>query len=76
MTGHEAVLFTRTGCHLCEEAKSVLEQHGLIPHEVDIDGDPQLVARYGESVPVVVIDGVERFRGHVNPILLGRLLVH
>jgi glutaredoxin len=74
MTKHEVILYTREGCHLCEDAKEVLTQHGLTPLEVDIDGDPALTARFGDSIPVVFIDGVQRFRGRVEPRLLARLL--
>ena len=42
--------------------------------EVDIDTDPQLVERFGTCVPVVEIDGVVRFRGRVNDVLLRRLI--
>lgn len=66
--------YTRAGCHLCEVAASVLEAHGLTPQYVDIDADPELRSRYTECVPVVVIDGKERFRGRVDPMLLRRLL--
>lgn len=68
------VLYTRQGCCLCDEAKGVLVKHGMAPEEVDIDDDPQLVERYGRCVPVVVIDGRERFRGRVDERLLRRLL--
>lgn len=74
MTGPEVVLYTRAGCHLCDEAKHVLRESGLAPVEVDIDHDPVLLERYNESVPVVFIDGRERFRGKVDRRLLGRLL--
>lgn len=67
-------LYTRRGCHLCEDAKALLLRHGLTPHEVDIDADPQLVERYNTCVPVVVIAGKERFRGRVDEVLLRRLL--
>ena len=70
----QVVLYTRDGCHLCEHAQQVLESHGLRPTLVDIDADPNLFARYGTCVPVVKIDGKERFRGNVNPTLLKRLL--
>ncbi|MEK6234012.1 MAG: glutaredoxin family protein, partial [Planctomycetales bacterium] len=70
----EAVLYTRQGCCLCDEAKSVLEKHGLSVQEVDIDRDEQLKAKYDECVPVVFIDGRERFRGRVSEVLLKRLL--
>ena len=41
---------------------------------VDIDADPRLRERYNECVPVVEIDGRERFRGHVNRVLLSRIV--
>jgi len=68
------VLYTRQGCHLCEEALAVLEQHGLRPRLVDIDADSELRERFNECVPVVEIDGRERFRGRVNELLLQRLI--
>jgi len=68
------VLYTRQGCHLCDDARSLLERYGLKPSLVDIDADSQLRVRYTECVPVVEIDGRERFRGRVNEVLLRRLL--
>ena len=68
------VLYTRQGCHLCDEALAVLGRHGLRPRLVDIDADPLLREQYNESVPVVEIDGRERFRGRVNEVLLRRLI--
>jgi glutaredoxin len=59
---------------LCDDAKSLLIGHGLNPVEIDIDADPELIRRYGACVPVVAIDGKERFRGSVSPVLLKRLL--
>jgi len=70
----EVVLFSRTGCHLCEEAELVLIQHGLRPSVVNIDDDPTLRERFDTCVPVVEFDGKIRFRGHVDPVLLRRLL--
>jgi glutaredoxin len=70
----DVVLYTRHGCHLCDEARALLERHGLRPKLVDIDADRQLRERYNECVPVVEIDGRERFRGRVNEVLLRRLL--
>jgi len=71
---HTATLYTRAGCHLCDEALAVLTRHGLRPEVVDIDRDPDLIARYGDSVPVVLIDGRLRFRGRVDERLLRRLV--
>lgn len=56
------ILFSRTDCHLCAAARDVVtaesERAGARWHEVDVDADPQLQARYGEYVPVVEVDGV------------------
>ena len=70
----QVILYTRKGCHLCDEAHQLLARWQLAPQLVDIDEDPELRARYDTCVPVVVIDGQERFRGRVNEVLLRRLL--
>jgi glutaredoxin len=70
----EVVLYTRQGCHLCEIAAEILARHKLEVQEVDIDRQPELRQRYNECVPVVVIDGRERFRGRVDELLLRRIL--
>jgi len=74
MKSIQATVYTRQGCCLCHEAKKLLEAHGLTVEEFDIDTDPQLRDRYRECVPVVVIDGLERFRGRIDPRLLKRML--
>jgi glutaredoxin len=71
---HDVTLYTRTGCHLCDDAQALLVRNGLTPELVDIDADPLLRERFNDCVPVVVIDGKERFRGRVNEVLLRRLL--
>ncbi len=70
----ETVIYTRQGCHLCQEAEDLLQRHGLNPRLVDIDAAPELRKKYDQCVPVVVIDGKERFRGRVDERLLRRLL--
>lgn len=51
------VYLTTSGCHLCEQAKSLLLQmsdgEGLIFTEVDIASDDALVERYGLRIPVL-----------------------
>jgi glutaredoxin len=72
-------LLTRAGCHLCATAGETLTrigaEAGLVPQEVDVDGDPELQAEYGDRVPVVLLDGrehcyftvdVERLRRDLN----------
>lgn len=69
-----AVVYTRAGCHLCEEAEAILQEHGIQVESIDIDLNPLLKERYGRCVPVVVIQGRERFRGRVDSRLLRRLI--
>jgi glutaredoxin len=66
--------YTRTGCHLCEEARLVIEtvcaELGEEYAEVDIDTDPELVARFGEEVPVTFVDGGQHDFWRVDPVRL------
>ncbi len=63
-------LYMRQRCHLCEEAKELLEelqrnwQFDLL--EIDIDKDDDLTERYGITIPVVVLDGEEIQAGIIN----------
>lgn len=70
----QATVYTRTGCHLCEVAIDLLRRKGLMVTTKDIDQDAELRARYDQHVPVIVIDGKERFRGRVDETLLDRLI--
>jgi glutaredoxin len=62
-------LYTRAGCHLCEEAERVLRQEqaaaGFGLDLVDVDRDPELARRYGVRVPVVAVDGQDLFEYEV-----------
>lgn len=74
MSQFDVIFYTRRGCCLCDQAKALLEKHEVTVREVDIDTDPKLRQRYTECVPVVVINGRERFRGRVDELLLMRIL--
>ena len=67
-------LYTRAGCHLCEEAERVLRaEQAAIPFRlelVDVDRDPALARRYGVRVPVVAVDDEELFEYQVPADLL------
>jgi glutaredoxin len=74
----EVVLYTRQGCHLCEDALRPLEaargRYGFRLVIRDVDTDSGWKESHGEWVPVVAVDGKVRFRGRVNEVLLERLL--
>ena len=67
----DVVLYSRPGCHLCDEARAVLEaQRARTPfalREIDVETDDALELAYGIRIPVVVIDGEERFEIAVDP---------
>jgi glutaredoxin len=60
------VLYGRPGCHLCEDAREVLERVGAPFREVNIETDDALHARLLERIPVVVLDGEELFEYFVD----------
>jgi hypothetical protein len=57
------LLYSRPGCHLCDDAREVVARVcadlGTSYEEVDITGDPDLVRRYGEQIPVTLVDGAQ-----------------
>jgi len=55
------VLYGRPGCHLCDDARVVLERIGAPFEEVDIESDDALLRRYLERIPVVALDGEELY---------------
>lgn len=56
-------LLTRPGCHLCDEARAVVEavcaETKTAYDEVDITQHRDLLARYAEQIPVTFVDGVQ-----------------
>ena len=54
-------LLSRPGCHLCEEMRREVDvMLAGQPHEwevVDVDSDPDLLLRYGDSIPVLFVNG-------------------
>ena len=59
-------VYGRPGCHLCDEARAVLERIGHPFEEVDIEADDALLARYLERIPVIALDGAELYDFFVN----------
>ena len=60
MTGR-VTLYSKPGCHLCDDARAVIERVctdlGESYDEVSILDDPALLERYGEEIPVTLVDG-------------------
>lgn len=67
----ELRLYTRAQCPLCDQMKAVLARARVRPAfrllEIDVDGDPELLARHGRAVPVLEIAGRVAFKGRLEP---------
>jgi glutaredoxin len=68
---HEVVLYTRTGCGLCEHAKVAIaaakRDVEFTYREVDIDSDPALYEEHRYDIPVITVDGRKAFKHRVDP---------
>ncbi len=66
----KVILYSKPGCHLCDEMKQVLEKarRGIevAVEEIDISSDRQLVEKYGEEIPVLFISGRKAFKCQVS----------
>jgi len=71
-------VMTKKGCCLCDDAKEIIEQViAEVPAELkmtNIESDPELLERYKEKIPVILINGVESFAYKVHPITLRKKL--
>ena len=71
-------LYSRPGCHLCDDARTALERvrrrqpFDLV--EVDIERDDALHRAYLERIPVVAVDGEELFEYFVDEATLAARL--
>jgi glutaredoxin len=67
-------LYGKPGCHLCDDAREVVERvragHPFELREVDVSLDPELYREYGERIPVLELDGEELFEFHVEEAVL------
>jgi glutaredoxin len=72
------LLYTRVACPLCDKASGILtryqQRYGFSLESKNVDEAEDLVRQHGNCVPVVVVNGKVRFRGHVNEVLLQRIL--
>jgi glutaredoxin len=74
----EVTLYTRPGCHLCADAKAVmqplLKEYGATLREVNIDLDNELGERHGWDIPVVFIGKHKAAKHRVDPAQFRRQL--
>jgi predicted thioredoxin/glutaredoxin len=71
----EVVLVTRQGCHLCDEALSVLRALDVEPELRDVDAEDELHALFDWRVPVVMVDGRVVAEGRIDKDEMRRALL-
>jgi glutaredoxin len=73
-------IYSRPGCHLCDEMKTAVTRAlgrarlDARVEEVDISTDPDLEARYGAEIPVLMVDGRKAAKYRVSEQELARIL--
>jgi glutaredoxin len=71
MSKVQVVIYSRPGCHLCDEAKAAILTAGcsdqFVLEQINIESDEELLRKYKYDIPVVAINGVETFIHRVDP---------
>ena len=74
-------LYSRPGCHLCDEMKAVVQRVArasaapITIDEIDISTDPALEGRYGVEIPVLLVDGRKVAKYRIAEDALRRILL-
>jgi len=72
----EVVFYTKAGCHLCEDARDLLEEiaeeteYALT--EIDIRSDREVFERYRYRIPVILINGETLLEGRIEALELAQ----
>lgn len=71
-------VLSKPGCHLCEQALSVVatvcSERGETFEVLDVTSDPELLAIYGDQIPVTFVDGAQHDFWRVDPDRLRKAL--
>ena len=71
-------LYSRAGCHLCDDMRTTIDRVSrsipLTIDLVDISGDPELEARYGTEIPVLLVEGTKAAKYRITESELARVL--
>jgi hypothetical protein len=69
-SGPDVTLYSKAGCHLCDEAKTaiapLLREFRATLREIDIAGDATLTERFGCDIPVIYIGRKKAAKHRVN----------
>jgi glutaredoxin len=66
----QVTFYTKVGCHLCEEARDMLDDVAALTQyeltEIDIRSNPDIFEKYRYRIPVIIIDGEILLEGRIN----------
>ena len=75
---NQVILYSKPGCHLCDDAEALLgrlkRRHQFSLDKVDITSDPALFRQYDIRIPVIVVDGQHEIDAPIGEEELRRLL--
>ena len=70
MSKAHVIIYSRPGCHLCDEAKAAILSAGcsdqFVLEEINIESSEELLNKYRYDIPVITINGVESFIHRVD----------
>ncbi len=76
---HTVTLYSKEGCHLCEQAKEALfalgDEFDVVLDEIDITTDPALFELYRYTIPVMIVDEQVKLEARIDEYKLRRALV-
>jgi glutaredoxin len=79
MSKAHVIIYSRPGCHLCDEAKTTIQNAGCSERftleEINIESDDELLRKFKYDIPIVMIDGVEAFRHRVDTAAFRRKII-
>ncbi len=69
---HRVTIYIKPDCQACQTACRAIELSlpksvPVVIEKIDINGNAELLEKYAKAIPVVMVDGIERFRGEVDP---------
>jgi glutaredoxin len=71
MSKAHVIIYSRPGCHLCDEAKAAIMSAGcadqIVLEEINIESSDELLSKYRYDIPVIAINGIESFMHRVDP---------
>jgi len=66
----QVTFYTKAGCHLCEEARDMLDDIAALTTyeltEIDIRGNPDIFEKYRYRIPVIIVNGDTLLEGRIE----------